>query len=233
MRPIKLDDPGAETGSEHNKAGRSGHEGERVCVRAQVGPDELFNDCVHVFIVIVPRFDSYWGCPGANPENPEVVSGVLSAGESIPGAYDHYMRLVADDFVVPLSFRGAGFRMEPLGPQHNKRDHDAWMSSIDHIRETPDFLDADWPTAMTLDSNLADLVRHADDFENRSGFTYSILDGDDVIGCVYIYPSTTADVSVSSWVRASRAEMDVVTWQAISSWLKTDWPFPIIEYGAR
>jgi hypothetical protein len=143
------------------------------------------------------------------------------------------MSLVADDFVVPLEFAGPGFRMEPLGPQHNERDHDAWMSSIDHIRETPDFPNDAWPTAMSLESNLADLVRHAEDFENRSGFTYSILDGDDVVGCVYIYPSPTADASVSSWVRASRAEMDVVTWQAISTWLKTDWPFATIEYGAR
>ena len=34
---------------------------------------------------------------------------------------------------------------------------------------------------MTLDANLADLVRHAKDFEERTGFTYSMLDGDEVI----------------------------------------------------
>ena len=109
------------------------------------------------------------------------------------------MSFVPDDFAVPLTFEGPGFRLEPLGPKHNERDHDAWMSSIDHIRQTPDFPDSSWPTAMTLESNLADLVRHANDFENRSGFTYSILDGDDVIGCLYIYPSRSADASVSSW----------------------------------
>jgi hypothetical protein len=143
------------------------------------------------------------------------------------------MSFVPDDFVVPLSFDGPGFRMEPLGPQHNERDHDAWMSSIDHIWETPDFPDGSWPTAMSPESNLADLVRHAKDFEDRVGFTYSILDAVEVIGCVYIYPSPTADAAVSSWVRASRADMDVVTWQAISTWLETDWPFAAIEYGAR
>jgi hypothetical protein len=147
--------------------------------------------------------------------------------------YHDHMSLVADDFVVPLSLDGPGFRMEPLGPQHNERDHDAWMSSIDQIRATPNFPDGNWPTAMTLESNLADLVRHAKDFENRSGFTYSILDGDDVIGCLYIYPSETTDAWVGSWVRATRAEMDVVTWQAISTWLETDWAFTTTEYGAR
>ncbi len=103
------------------------------------------------------------------------------------------MSLVPDSFIVPLSFEGPGFRLEPLGPRHNERDHEAWMSSIDHIRQTPDFPDGSWPTSMTLDANLADLVRHAKDFEERSGFTYSMLDGDEVIGCLYIYPSQTAE----------------------------------------
>jgi hypothetical protein len=143
------------------------------------------------------------------------------------------MSLVPDTFVVPLSFEGPGFRLEPLGPHHNERDHEAWMSSIDHIRNTPDFPDGTWPRPMTLEANLADLVRHAKDFEDRSGFTYSMLDGDEVIGCVYIYPSQAADAAVSSWVRASRADMDVVTWQAISTWLETCWPFATFEYGAR
>ena len=47
--------------------------------------------------------------------------------------------LVPDQFDVPLAFEGPGFRLEPLEPEHNERDHDAWMSSIDHIRATPGF----------------------------------------------------------------------------------------------
>ena len=41
----------------------------------------------------------------------------------------------------------------------------------------------------TPDENRADLQRHADDFRNRTGFTYTVLDpaSRDVIGCVYIY----------------------------------------------
>jgi len=140
---------------------------------------------------------------------------------------------VPDDFVVPLELAGPGFWLEPLGPKHNGRDHDAWMSSIDYIRGTPGFPRGSWPTAMTLEENLADLVQHANDFTSRTGFTYSILDGEDVIGCVYIYPSKTADAAVGSWVRASRAEMDVITWRAISIWLKSDWPFARVEYADR
>ena len=32
---------------------------------------------------------------------------------------------VPDDYVVPLSLSGPGFRLEPLGPQHNIADHRA------------------------------------------------------------------------------------------------------------
>jgi len=34
-----------------------------------------------MFIVLAPRFVSYWGCPGADPENPETVSGAIRAGK--------------------------------------------------------------------------------------------------------------------------------------------------------
>jgi hypothetical protein len=81
---------------------------------------------------------------------------------------------VPTDFDVPVSFDGTGFRLEPLGAAHNERDHEAWMSSIEHIHATPGFdgPDADWPAPMSLEGNLSDLVRHADDFAARTGFTY-------------------------------------------------------------
>lgn len=142
---------------------------------------------------------------------------------------------VPEDFVVPLDYDGAGFRLEPLGPEHNERDHDAWMSSVEHINATPGFPDGTWPSSMSLESNLRDLVRHAADFEGRTGFTYSILDGDDVIGCVYIYPSPDDehDAAVSSWVRQSRAAMDVAVWRELSTWLAEAWPFTNLHYDAR
>jgi hypothetical protein len=142
---------------------------------------------------------------------------------------------VPPDFDVPLSFAGPGFRLEPLGAGHNERDHDAWMTSIDHIKTTPGFEDSDWPTPMNLDANMSDLIGHATDFENRTGFTYSILDGNEIIGCVYIYPSPNPhhDASVRSWVRESRAEMDRLVWESLSRWLKSHWPFTSPDYAAR
>jgi nitroreductase len=139
-------------------------------------------------------------------------------------------------FEVPSSFEGPGFRLEPLGPEHNGRDHEAWMSSIEHIRSTPGFgPDRNWPKPMSLEANLADLEMHARHFADREGFTYSILDGDDVIGCVYIYPVTEPDhdASVSSWVRESRAEMDRVVYRSLATWVDEGWPFKTPYYAAR
>ncbi len=144
---------------------------------------------------------------------------------------------VPDEFAVPPGLNTDHFRLEPLGPQHNERDHDAWMSSIEHIRTTPGFPrgKSDWPSAMPLEKNLADLEMHADDFAARQGFTYSVLDGDNVIGCVYLYPAKQDgfDVEAASWVRASHAQLDVVLWEAVSTWLSDVWPFKRVLYAPR
>ena len=136
--------------------------------------------------------------------------------------------------MVPLALTGPGFRLEPLGAQHNDADHRAWMSSIEHIRATPGFLTLGWPPVegMPLDENLRDLRKHADDFERRLGFTYSVLDDEDVVGCVYIYPSRTdPDITeVRSWVTASRTQLDSVLQETVETWLAADWPFTDVRY---
>jgi hypothetical protein len=143
---------------------------------------------------------------------------------------------VPETFTVPTTLVGDGFRLTPLGPEHNASDHDAWMSSIDHIRATPGYPDGNWPAHMTAAENRGDLERHRADFERRVGFTYTVLDPDDVvIGCVYIYPSKAPDVDadVRSWVRADRAHLDRAVYEAVSTWLTDDWPFRTIEYAPR
>lgn len=139
------------------------------------------------------------------------------------------------DFAVPRGLDGPGFRLEPLEPRHNERDHAAWTSSIDHIHATPGFEEGKWPRPMTLEQNLEDLRRHAADFEERTGFTYTVLDGDEVIGCLYVYPSSDPGCSadVRSWVRRDRPEMDVVLWEAVSAWLAEAWPFADVDYAPR
>jgi hypothetical protein len=90
---------------------------------------------------------------------------------------------------------------------------------------------------MSPEENLADLERHAQDFVARVGFTYTVLapDGDDVLGCVYIYPSRDErhDADVRSWVRADVAELDSELHTIVSGWLADAWPFSAVDYADR
>lgn len=146
---------------------------------------------------------------------------------------------VPADFDPPTSMSGEGFVLEPLGPQHNDADLGAWTSSIEHIRATPGYPDGDWPplAGMPSDRNLADLTRHARDFAERKGFTFTVLDpGDgDVIGCVYLYPRRDGvhDVEVQSWVRATHAHLDGPLADAVAAWLAADWPWSRPDFHGR
>ena len=144
---------------------------------------------------------------------------------------------VPPDFDVPLGLETSDFVLEPLGPEHNESDYDAWTSSMEHIAATPGYPDGSWPREMTQDENRTDLQRHADDFRTRKGFTYTVLDpaSRDVIGCVYIYPLRDSDYDACalSWVRESHAHLDTPLWRAVSEWLESDWPFASVEYAPR
>lgn len=149
----------------------------------------------------------------------------MSAGPFVPEA-----------FVVPAPPETAEFRLVPLGPEHNEADHAAWTSSVGHIRATPGFAGHGWPTTerMSLAQNRDDLVRHAEDFAARRGFTYTVLapGSDEVLGCVYIYPARDEDhdAAVRSWVRADVAALDDLLFGLVSRWLASQWPFTRVAY---
>jgi rhodanese-related sulfurtransferase len=169
----------------------------------------------------------------------------LTKATDLAGGYQAWLQdrgsiapLVPDDFVVPRGLTGELFVLEPLGVQHNVGDRAAWTSSIDHIRSTPGFADRSWPAGpMSLDENASDLSRHARDFAERTGFTYTVLDPSsrDVIGCVYLYPPRRPgyDVDVRSWVRADRAHLDKPLHDQMRAWIAATWPFVAPDYARR
>ena len=151
---------------------------------------------------------------------------------------------VPADFPVPDGLVAEELRLEPLRPEHNAADYAAWTASMDHIRATPGFAGRGWPHEMSPEDNLRDLERHARDFAERRGFTYTVLSAGsgDVIGCVYIYPPGSEglgggtgerEATVRSWVRADRAELDPVLYHVVLAWLEHDWPFASIGYAPR
>lgn len=145
--------------------------------------------------------------------------------------------LVPQGFAVPAGFRSELLVLEPLGVQHNMADYAAWTSSIEHIKATPGFAGHTWPHPMSLEENASDLVKHAQDFADRTGFTYTVLDpaSGDVIGCVYLYPPRRSgyDVDVRSWVRADHAGLDKPLHDLVRQWLADAWPFQKPDYAGR
>lgn len=132
-------------------------------------------------------------------------------------------------FTPPTPLATAEFRLEPLGPEHSESDYLAWTSSIEHIRATPGFPYGGWPPfdGISAQDNLEDLGRHREDHQALREFTYSVLVGDQVVGCVYFFPPEKPgfDVSVQSWVRADRAELDGPLADAILEWIMESWPW--------
>jgi hypothetical protein len=141
---------------------------------------------------------------------------------------------VPADFVVPLELVGPGFRLVPLGPEHNSADHAAWSASMEHIRATPGFGGRPWPHEMPASENLADLEQHAADFAARTGFTYTVLppdrpDAEEVLGCVYIYPPQPGNPGDAS----DHAALDSVLYATVRDWLALAWPFRAVDYAPR
>jgi hypothetical protein len=138
------------------------------------------------------------------------------------------------------------FVLQPLGPQHNERDHIAWMSSIEHIRSTPGFEPGgadDWPVEMSLEANLQDLQMHAAEFATSVAYAYSVIDPltDDVVGCVYVDPDEIDGsddgagprAMVRSWVRVDRAELDEPVASTVASWLRGSGVFASVRWPGR
>jgi hypothetical protein len=81
-------------------------------------------------------------------------------------------------------------RFDALVPATLHADYAAVMRDIAMLRR---WSGEDWPTAtFTLEENLADLVRH--DREQRDGeaLTYSVVQAETVVGCIYARPLSAA-----------------------------------------
>jgi hypothetical protein len=141
--------------------------------------------------------------------------------------------LVPPEFDVPTPPDHPRFRFEPLGPEHNVADLEAWSSSIDHIHATPGFQGHEWPERpYTLAENMADMERHRDRYQRRVDFAWTVLDPANpavVIGCVYLErdPTGRADAEARSWVRADRRELDSDLRDHLRPWFASTWPVSI------
>jgi len=144
---------------------------------------------------------------------------------------------VPDTFLVPEQLIHEHFVLKPLKAIHAELDYQAVMSSVDHL--TGVIGRRDWPGDLTLEEDRVALAGHEWEFENRTGFVYTVMNmaETEVIGCVYIYPSRLDDfdTEVVLWVTENEFDKgtDKVLFDAVALWLDTMWPFEHIIYPGR
>ena len=146
--------------------------------------------------------------------------------------------LVPDDFQVPEILQTDRLRLRPLAIHDAVKDFDAVASSEERLRSVYD-PGGEWPSGLTLEQNIIELGWHQTEFQLRTSFAYTVvsLDGSEVLGCVYIYPSPRPeyDAQVTMWVRQSRVAegLDEHLFDTVESWIATHWPFTNPAYPGR
>ncbi len=137
------------------------------------------------------------------------------------------------DFVAPdrVELPSAGLHLRPIHPDDIEMDMIAVMGSRDRLWSI--FGPAwGWPPAdMTVEDDLAELVRHADEMTRNESFNYALFDEREtaLLGCVYIDPPERvgADAEISWWTVNEHA--DGPAGQALDdfvpAWIAAEWPF--------
>jgi hypothetical protein len=139
-------------------------------------------------------------------------------------------QFVPSDFIIPLRAETPDFILRKLTTKDVEKDFEAVMSSKESLRTIFRVHD-DWPADnMTLQDNYNDLKRHEEEFDQRTGFAYTVvsIDENTCLGCVYIYPwsGKQYDAQVYYWVRDSEKihGLDTKLGDFINQWLHETWP---------
>lgn len=145
---------------------------------------------------------------------------------------------VPSGFKIPDTLETSHFRARILTVNDVVKDYDAVMTSIEHLQKM--YESTTWPTKeLTFEQDLIDLGWHQKEFQMRRSFAYTIvsLDESQVLGCLYINPTTKGDydASITMWVRTSMLEkgLDAILFNAVKQWITHEWPFKKVAYPGR
>jgi hypothetical protein len=153
---------------------------------------------------------------------------------------------------IPAGLRTNEFVLRMLRASDVELDYDAVISSREQLLLKSG---GTWPReGFTLQENLADLQAHERDFQERSGFTYTVMNltETECLGCVYIYPLLALlqrvhasperlarvgdyEARVWFWVRSSRLadHLDVRLLAALRRWLASEWAFARVVFSVN
>lgn len=145
---------------------------------------------------------------------------------------------VPTDFKVPDTLQNEHFSIRMLSVNDVVKDYDAIMSSIEHLKAI--YPTSSWPSKdLTFEQDLIDLGWHQKEFQMRNSFAYTVvsLDENQVLGALYINPTTKADYDarITMWVRASEVDngLDPTLFDSVKMWISKEWPFQKVAYPGR
>ncbi|HSH82739.1 MAG TPA: GNAT family N-acetyltransferase [Herpetosiphonaceae bacterium] len=148
---------------------------------------------------------------------------------------------------IPELLDAKEFRLRPLRVSDVELDYAALMESKELLRR---WSQSGWPADdFTLAQNAEDLEEHEREHDDRTAFTFTVLDPEEAecLGCVYIRPlapllrpedigkAAAEDVyqgRVAFWVRQSRLKDDLNHRlpRALIQWFERDWPFTTVVF---
>ncbi|GAC1375096.1 MAG: hypothetical protein PVS3B1_27150 [Ktedonobacteraceae bacterium] len=151
--------------------------------------------------------------------------------------------------VVPEKLQTEEFLIRPLRATDVALDYDAVITSRAELLLRSD---GRWPReGFTLEENLADLIRHEQEHQNRVAFTYTVMNPAEIecLGCIYTNPlqqqfqraglpvehTPAASAAVTFWVRQSRLQdnLDRRLLQALVPWFQTEWAFSQVVFSTK
>ncbi|MFX1482825.1 MAG: GNAT family N-acetyltransferase [Promethearchaeota archaeon] len=143
------------------------------------------------------------------------------------------MQFYPEDASVPQGLRTEEFHLRPLRVSDAEIDYAAVMGSKLMLRVMSQ---SGWPSDdFTLEMNRKDLEKHEKEHDERTAFTYTVLNSteDTCLGCVYINhlkegPMKGDNIAmVRFWVRQSYldGDLDRRLLESLIDWLRHDWAF--------
>ncbi len=138
------------------------------------------------------------------------------------------------------------FQLVVLAPDLAEQDHKAVLASADNIRHVFGPTNGWPPSNITFEENLADLTRHAREFDERVAFAYALLDvaQNAYLGCLYIKPIKSriaADrrkqlfqAQAFLWLSSTQSLVsDDNVFATLRDWLSRQWPFEAVAWPGR
>ena len=111
---------------------------------------------------------------------------------------------------APRSFSLGEFQFSILGPDCADEDFQAVTSSEAHLTG---LFGSDWPKGLTWARNLADLQRHAREFDEKFAFAWVVRNATGgYLGCVYLQPEGLERHArtVFLWLQVSESSVELV-----------------------